>query len=129
VSDAGDRDLPPVSDQQLKDALSTTRPYTALVLKATARYEPPGPDRSPAVSAIIWEHAKRNYALHLAGLLRIVCPVADGSDVTGISIFDAPPEDVERIMLGDPGVIAGLFTYEIHPTRTFPGSHLRANDA
>jgi hypothetical protein len=112
----------------LKDALSTTRPYTALVLKATPRYEPPGPDRSPALSAIIWEHGKRNYALHLAGLLRIVCPVADGSGVTGISIFDATPEDVERIMSGDPGVIAGLFTYEIHPTRTFPTSHLRVND-
>ena len=112
----------------MKDALSTTRPYTALVLKATARYQLPGPNRPPATSAVIWEHAKRNYALHLAGLLRIVCPVADGSGVTGISIFDASPEDVERIMTGDPGVKAGLFTYEIHPTGTFPSSNLAAPD-
>ena len=121
---SGEGDLPQVSDQQLRDALATTRPYTALVLKATVTYEPPGPNRSPRVSAIILDHAKRNYALHLAGLLRIVCPVADGSGVTGISIFDATPEDVERIMRGDPGVKAGLFTYDIHPTGTFPTSSL-----
>lgn len=113
----------------MKDALSTTRPYTALVLKATAQYQPPGPGRSPEISAIILEHAKRNYALHLAGLLRVVCPVADGSAVTGISIFDASPEDVGRIMAEDPGVKAGLFTYDIHPTGTFPNSNLAPRDA
>jgi hypothetical protein len=123
-----DNDLPHVTDQMLNEALPTTQPYTAVVLKAGPRYEPPGPHRSPAVAAIVWEHGKRNYALHLAGLLPIVCPVADGSGVTGISVFDATPADVERIMSGDPGVKANLFTYEIHPTRTFPGSTLRAAD-
>jgi hypothetical protein len=54
----------------------------------------------------------------------IVCPVADGSGVTGVGIFAASPEEVERIMSGDPGVKEGLFTYDIHPTRTFPGSAL-----
>lgn len=121
---SGEADLPGVTEQQFKDALARTRPYTALVLKATAIYEPPGPNRSPAVSAIILEHAMRNYALFLARLLRVVCPVADGSGVTGISIFDATPEDVDRIMREDPGVKAGLFTYEIHPTGTFPESSL-----
>jgi hypothetical protein len=33
---------------------------------------------------------------------------------------------VDRIMSNDPGVQAGLFTYDIHPTRTFPGSSLQA---
>lgn len=121
---SGEADLPGVTEQQFKDALARTRPYTALVLKATASYEPPGPNRSPAVSAIILEHAMRNYALFLARLLRVVCPVADGSGVTGVSIFDATPEDVDRIMREDPGVKAGLFTYEIHPTGTFPESSL-----
>ena len=63
-------------------------------------------------------------ALHLAGLMPIVCPVADGSGVTGVSLFDATPEDVERIMSGDPGVQAGAFTYDIHPTQSFPGIKL-----
>jgi hypothetical protein len=54
----------------------------------------------------------------------IACPIGDRSSVTGIGIFDAPPEDVERIMAADPGVRAGLFTYEVHPTRSLPGSKL-----
>jgi hypothetical protein len=28
-------------------------------------------------------------------------------------------------MAKDPGVQAGVFTYDIHPTRSFPGSSLR----
>jgi hypothetical protein len=115
-----DGDLPAVTGGQFKEAVTTMRPYTALVLKATPTFQPPGPSRSPAVSAIIVEHAKRNYALYLAKLLRVVCPIADGSGVTGISIFDASPEDVDLIMREDPAVKAGLFSYEIHPTRTFP---------
>ena len=62
--------------------------------------------------------------LILSGLLPIVCPVADGSGVTGIAIFDASPADVELIMSRDPGVKAGVFTYDVHPTRSFPGSNL-----
>lgn len=120
----GDGDLPRVSQQQFRDALATTRPYTAVVLKATSKYEPPGPNRSTAVSALILEHAMRNYALYLAKLLRVVCPIADGSGVTGISIFNATPDDVDRIMREDPGVKAGLFSYEIHPTSSFPESSL-----
>jgi hypothetical protein len=121
---SGDHDLPHLTNEQF-DARPSTRPFTAVVLKAGPRFEMPGPDRSSAVASIIYAHGKRNYALYLAGLLPIVCPVSDGSGVCGISIFDAAPEDVERIMSGDPGVQAGVFSYEIHPTRTFPGSCLR----
>jgi hypothetical protein len=77
-------------------------------------------------SDVAWinKHGKRNFALRTAGLMPIVCPVADGSGVTGVGIFAASPEEVERIMSGDPGVKEGMFTYDIHPTRTFPGSAL-----
>jgi hypothetical protein len=118
----GEGDLPPVTEQEFRDALKTARPFTALVLKATPTYQAPGPNRSPEVEAIVLDHAMRNLALYRARLLRVVCPIADGSGVTGISIFDATPEDVERIMRGDPGVKAGIFTFDIHPTRTFPDS-------
>ena len=57
-------------------------------------------------------------------MLPIVCPVADESDWAGIGIFDASPEQVTTIMEGDPAVQAGLFTYEVHPLRGFPGSTL-----
>ena len=123
-----DRDLPEVTDDILREALTRTRPYTAVILKAGPKFEPLGPDRSTPVAKIIWEHGKRNYALRQAGLLRIVCPVADGSGVTGISVFDATPEDVDRIMLGDPAVKADVLAYEIHPTRSFPGSFLKSED-
>ena len=44
--------------------------------------------------------------------------------MTGVGIFAAPPEDVNRIYANDPAVKAGALTYEIHPTLTFLGSTL-----
>ncbi len=38
----------------------------------------------------------------------------------------APEEEVVRIMDEDPGVKAGIFTYELHPTHSFPGNSLPA---
>ncbi len=122
--DTDDAQLPEVTDDQLQQALATTRPFTVVVLRAGPRYEPPGPDRSAEVAQTVLAHGKRNYALHLAGLLPVVCPVADGSDLTGIGVFDATPEEVDRILAADPGVQAGIFTYDIHPSRSFPGSTL-----
>jgi hypothetical protein len=117
-------DLPEISDETLLDSLQRTRPFTIVILKAGPKYVPPRPDRDESVSSIIWQHGKRNFALREAGVMPIVCPIADGSGVVGVSIFTAGPEEVDRIMARDPGVQAGLFTYEIHPTQTFPGSSL-----
>lgn len=119
-----DSQLPTVTDEMLTQARSLLRPYTAVILRAGPNFSMPGPGRDDGVAAIIWEHGKRNFALRTAGLMPIVCPVADGSGVTGISLFDADPEDVERIMSADPGVTAGVFTFEVHATRSFPGSCL-----
>ena len=119
-----DSDLPAITDEQLQQALIGTRPYTIVILKAGPRFEMPGPDRASEVAKIIWAHGKRNFALRAAGVMPIVCPVGDGSGVTGVGIFDAAPDEVEQIMARDPGVEAGVFTYEIHPTRGFPGSAL-----
>jgi hypothetical protein len=63
------------------------------------------------VPDLIWEHGKRNYALYLAGLKRIVCPIGDASGTTRVGIFDADPDEVDQIMRQDPAVKAGLFTY------------------
>ena len=78
----------------------------------------------PGVEAIIWEHGRRNFALRADGVLAIVCPVADGSEVNGLGIFTTSAEETTRIMDEDPGVKAGVFVYEIHPCRGFPGSSL-----
>ncbi len=58
------------------------------------------------------------------GLLSIVCPVSDGSEVAGIGIFNTSVEEVKTIMDEDPGVKAGMFVYEIHLCRGFPGDSL-----
>ena len=119
-----DEDLPDVSDEAFTQARQTVRPFTAVILRPGPAFERPGADRSPEVQATIAAHGKRNYALLLAGLMPIVCPIADGSDVVGLSIFDATPEDVERIMAADPAVQAGILGYELHPTWSFAGSTL-----
>jgi hypothetical protein len=109
-----------VTDEMMGTRLAATRRYTLMILKR-------GPNRSmPDVEKIIWEHGRRNMALRLAGHLAIVCPVSDGSEICGIGIFKAEPDAVRQIMDEDPGVQAGVFTFEVHPTRGFPGDALPA---
>jgi hypothetical protein len=124
VTYTSDSALPAVTDEMLQEALHHIRPYTVCILKAGPSFQQPGPARESWVADLIWEHGKRNYALHLAGLMRIVCPIGDGSGTTGVGIFDADPDEAGQIMRQDPTVKAGLFTYEIHPTQTFPESTL-----
>ena len=119
-----DSALPAVTDEMLQGALQHIRPYTVCILKAGPSFQEPGPARESWVADLIWQHGKRNYALYLVGLKRIVCPIGDGSGTTGVSIFDADPDEVDQIMRQDPEVKAGLFTYEIHATQTFPESTL-----
>jgi len=44
--------------------------------------------------------------------------------VKGIGIFTTSVEETKRIMDEDPGIKAGIFTYEVHPCRSFPGAML-----
>jgi len=115
--------LPEITDEMLTASLAGTRPYTIVILKAGPRFSP-APNRDPEVAATVWKHGKRNFALLKAGLLRVVCPVADGTEVSGVGIFDAEPDEVDRILAADPAVMAEILRYEIHPTRTFPNSTL-----
>ena len=107
-----------ITDEFMRQMISRTRNYWLVILKH-------GPNRNKAgVEKIIWEHGRRNFALRAEGLLAIVCPVSDGSDVSGIGIFNATPEVAKRIMDEDPGVKEGVFVYEIHACRSFPGDCL-----
>jgi hypothetical protein len=120
----GDDGLPQVSAEEFQDLRNTAKPYTVMILKAGPEFVMPGADRDSGVTGIIMEHGLRNARLLRAGLMPIICPIADGSGITGIGVFNATPDDVQRIMDADPGVQAGVFTYEIHPSRSFPGSSL-----
>jgi hypothetical protein len=111
-------DATPITDEYMRDMLGRTRAYTIVLLKRGGRYGEEGAD------ATIWEHGRRNFELRASGRLAIVCPIADGSEWSGVGVFDGSPEEVTSIMEGDPGVRAGVFTYEVHPTRSFPGDAL-----
>jgi hypothetical protein len=107
-----------ITDEYMRQILSTTKDYSIVILKAGARRNEPG------VEKIIWEHGRRNFALRAEGLLSIVCPVMDGSDISGVGIFNTSVEEAKKIIDEDPGVKAGVFVYEIHPCRSFPGDSL-----
>jgi hypothetical protein len=110
--------LPPISDETMQQGRASLRAYTVAILRRGPGYHPPESD------PIIWEHGRRNYALRAAGLLRIVCPTADATDFAGVGIFAADVATVESIMQADPAVQANVLTYELHPTRSFPGDSL-----
>ncbi len=107
-----------ISDEYMQQMLPLAKSYCLVILKAGPKHDEPG------VEKIIWEHGRRNFALRAEGLLSIVCPVRDGSNLNGVGIFNATVEETSRIMDGDPGVQAGVFVYEVHACRSFPGDEL-----
>jgi hypothetical protein len=107
-----------ITDEFMKQMISKINNYTVVILKATEKIRESGTDK------IIWEHGRRNFQLREEGILSIVCPIKDGSGITGVGIFNRNPDEVKEIMDGDPGVRAGIFTYEVHSTRSFPGDKL-----
>jgi hypothetical protein len=42
----------------------------------------------------------------------------------GLGIFNTAEEETKKIMEDDPGVKEGVFVYETHPVRSFPGDSL-----
>jgi hypothetical protein len=107
-----------ITDEYMRQMISATRNYSVVTLKS-------GPNKHmEGVEKIIWGHGRRNFELRADGVLSIVCPVNDGSNVHGVGIFNAGVEEVKQIMDGDPGVQAGVFVYEIHACRGFPGASL-----
>ncbi len=110
--------MPTITDDYMREMLTRSREYSIVLLKAA-----PGRKEERA-NAIVWEHGRRNFELREAGLLSIVCPIIDGSEWAGVGIFNASVERTREIMEDDPGVKAGIFTYEVHPCRAFPGDAL-----
>jgi hypothetical protein len=107
-----------ITDEFMMQMLATTKTYTVIILKA-------GPGiGEPGAKQIMREHGRRNFALRAERLLSIVCPVTDDSEVKGIGIFNTDEAETKKIMDADPGVAAGVFVYEIHPCRSFPGDSL-----
>jgi len=107
-----------ITDEYMKQMITKTKDYTIVILKAAQKRN------EPEAEKIIWEHGRRNFSLREEGKLSIVCPVNDGTEVKGVGIFSTSEEETKRIMDEDHAVKAGIFTYEIHPCRSFPGDML-----
>ncbi len=107
-----------ITDEFMRQRISQTRQYCIVILKAGPKKHEDGAEK------IIWEHGRRNFELRAEGVLSIVCPISDGSDVSGVGIFNAPVEEVKKIMDEDPAVKAAVLVYETHPCRGFPGDSL-----
>lgn len=107
-----------ITDEFMRQMLAKTKNYSIVILKA-------GPNKNEdGAEKIIWEHGRRNFELRADGVLSIVCPISDGSNISGVGIFNADVEEVKKIMEEDPAVKAGVLIYEIHACRSFPGSSL-----
>jgi hypothetical protein len=108
-----------VTDEYMQQMLAKTKEYNIILLK-------PGPraEDHPDIKKLIWEHGRRNFSLRADGVLSIVCPITAETGVNGVGIFNASAEETKDIMDGDPAVQAGIFVYEIHPCRSFPGDSL-----
>jgi len=107
-----------ISDDFMRQMLATTRVYSLVLLKA-------GPNRNrPDIQSLIWEHGRRNFELRADGKLAIVGPTLDGGAIAGMGIFATDEAETKRLMDADPAVAAGVFVYEIHPMKSFPGDRL-----
>lgn len=110
--------LAAITDNYMKERLSQVKPFTAVILKKGPAYN------TTDAPGIIWEHGRRNFLLREEGLLPVVCPVNDGTEISGFGIFVLDEEATKLIMNEDPAVKAGVLIYEVHPTVSFPGSSL-----
>ena len=106
------------TDDEMNALLPTTKAYSVVILKQ-------GPNiTDDTAPAIIWEHGRRNFGLRHDGVLAVVLPVTDGSDVCGVAVFNGTVDEAVALMNDDPGVQAGVFTFEVHGCRGFPGDSL-----
>ncbi|HXW95681.1 MAG TPA: hypothetical protein VEJ19_08245 [Nitrososphaerales archaeon] len=107
-----------ITDEYMRGMLGKTLPYTIMVLHKTSKIGESGMDR------VVWEHGRRNFQFRQARKMNIVLPVRDESDLAGFIVFSTDIEETRKIMDEDPGVRAGIFTYELHTTRSFRGDAL-----
>lgn len=108
-----------VTDEYMQEMLAKTKEYHIVLLKPA-----PGAEDHPDIKKLIWEHGRRNFSLRADDVLSTVCPITAETGVSGIGIFNASADETKNIMDGDPAVQAGIFVYEIHPCRSFPGDSL-----
>lgn len=102
-----------ITDELMMQPMTTVKTYTVVIRKAGPAFE--GPD----AKQIAWEHGRRNFALRAEGILPVVCPVTDNSDIKEIGIFNADVTATQQIMDADPDVQARVFAMKFTPAEVF----------
>ena len=54
----------------------------------------------------------------------IICPIFDESELNGVAIFTTDEATTESLMKDDPAIQEGIFVFEMHPCKSFPGDRL-----
>jgi hypothetical protein len=107
-----------LTNDEMNELLLSAKSYSLVILK-------PGPNSGDDTSpALMLEHGRRNFGLLDAGVLAASLTVLDGSEVWGVRAFIGTIDETIAIMNEDPGVAAGVFTFEVHPCRGFAGDSL-----
>lgn len=107
-----------ITDEYMQERLKLAKGYTLVLISQGPNWDTPDRD------SIIWQHGRRNFGLRRQGDLAIVCPVGDDTPLAGLYIFSTDIETVTAIMEDDPGVLSGVFVFEVHPIAGFPGDSL-----
>jgi uncharacterized protein YciI len=107
-----------ITDEYMRQMMENAKEYCVCIVHITSKR------REPGANKLVWEHDRRRFSLRADGVLAILCPIADESGVSGVYIFNADAHKVAEIMEADPAVQAGVFTYELHPSKSFPGDEL-----
>jgi hypothetical protein len=104
------------TDDEMNELASAATSYSLVILK-------PGPNAgNNEAPMLMWEHGRRTLGLRDAGMLAVAFTVLDGSEVWAVRAFTGTVDDTTAIMNDDPGVAAGIFTFEVHPCRGFAGN-------
>lgn len=108
-----------VTDEYMQSMLAKIKPYCMVLLR------PVDNANIENVQQILWEHARRNFALRNEGKISIVAPVSKEADVAGLYIFNVSEEEAAEILKDDPAVRAGIFKFSTYSCRSFPGDSLQ----
>ncbi len=112
-----------ISDAEMDARLAKVQAYCLVLLKAGPAYVPPD-TRPPEQAKIVREHGRRNMALRRDGKMAMVAPVRNVWPIVGMCIMAVDEDETRAIMDGDPGIHAGIFTYDLATWYGVPGDGL-----
>lgn len=115
-----------ISDEYIRQRLTTARSYVTVFLRKGPNYQPPA-SRPPEQARIVWEHVRRNMQLQAEGKKALVGPIEGGGDIVGLTVFVVPEAEARQLMQDDPAVAAGIFAYDVVIWHEFPGDGLPAS--